>query len=153
VCACLPALMRITAAPAFFANASRSTAFKVPFLSRRSLTSVSAQTNHITYTTTSPQLSGSFLPLLQSRVPPRSPLRSQYQALPVRPQLRYCSYQRNNMCKHFADAVSESATDVSKGRELLPKNVKPLHYHLTLEPNLETFEYKGKVVIESVPSG
>lgn len=42
--------------------------------------------------------------------------------------------------------------DIAKGREVLPKNVKPLHYHLTLEPNLETFEYEGKVVIEYVPS-
>lgn len=39
-------------------------------------------------------------------------------------------------------------TDISKGREVLPKNVKPLHYDLTLEPDLETFEYEGTVVIE-----
>ena len=40
--------------------------------------------------------------------------------------------------------------DIAKGREVLPKNVKPLHYHLTLEPNLETFQYEGKVVIEYI---
>lgn len=51
------------------------------------------------------------------------------------------------MCKHF-DAGSN--LDITKGREVLPKNVKPIHYDLTLEPNLETFEYEGKVVIESV---
>lgn len=49
------------------------------------------------------------------------------------------------MCKHF-DAGSN--LDISKGREVLPNNVKPIHYDLTLEPNLDTFEYEGKVVIE-----
>ncbi|KAK4560957.1 Aminopeptidase 2 mitochondrial [Recurvomyces mirabilis] len=38
--------------------------------------------------------------------------------------------------------------DVSAGREVLPKNVKPLHYDLTLEPNFETFKYHGTVTIE-----
>jgi hypothetical protein len=67
-------------------------------------------------------------------------------------QLRHCSYRRSNMCKHnFTAEVVSSGVDISKGREVLPKNVKPLHYHLTLEPNLETFEYDGEVVIECVP--
>ncbi|OCL08274.1 hypothetical protein AOQ84DRAFT_222052 [Glonium stellatum] len=53
------------------------------------------------------------------------------------------------MCKHhFGTDVTSSSIDVSKGREVLPKNVKPIHYDLTLEPNLETFEYEGKVVID-----
>ncbi|KAK3715670.1 Aminopeptidase 2 mitochondrial [Vermiconidia calcicola] len=38
--------------------------------------------------------------------------------------------------------------DISKGREVLPKNVKPLHYDLTLEPNFETFKYEGEVTID-----
>ena len=42
--------------------------------------------------------------------------------------------------------------DIAKGREVLPKNVKPVHYDLTLEPNLDTFEYEGKVVIEYITS-
>jgi hypothetical protein len=54
------------------------------------------------------------------------------------------------MCRRDADAMGANL-DIAKGREVLPKNVKPLHYHLTLEPNLETFEYEGKVVIEYVP--
>jgi aminopeptidase 2 len=33
-------------------------------------------------------------------------------------------------------------------REVLPTNVKPTSYHLTLEPNLETFEYDGEVAIK-----
>jgi aminopeptidase 2 len=55
------------------------------------------------------------------------------------------------MCKHsLAAEVVSSGVDISQSREVLPKNVKPLHYHLTLEPNLETFEYDGEVVIECV---
>ncbi|SLM36209.1 aminopeptidase [Lasallia pustulata] len=38
--------------------------------------------------------------------------------------------------------------DVSKGREVLPTNVKPLHYDLTLEPDFEKFSYEGTVVID-----
>ncbi|KAL2841267.1 peptidase family M1-domain-containing protein [Aspergillus pseudoustus] len=34
------------------------------------------------------------------------------------------------------------------GREVLPTNVKPVHYDLTLEPNFETFKYDGTVVID-----
>ncbi|KAG9731032.1 hypothetical protein KCU59_g12552, partial [Aureobasidium melanogenum] len=51
------------------------------------------------------------------------------------------------MCRRDADAMGANL-DIAKGREVLPKNVKPLHYHLTLEPNLETFQYEGKVVID-----
>ena len=64
--------------------------------------------------------------------------------------VRYCSYQRTMRKHHFGTDVTSSSIDVSKGREVLPKNVKPIHYDLTLEPNLETFEYEGKVVIEYV---
>ncbi|KAL8924623.1 MAG: hypothetical protein Q9208_003938 [Pyrenodesmia sp. 3 TL-2023] len=38
--------------------------------------------------------------------------------------------------------------DVAKGREVLPANVKPLHYDLTLEPDFAKFTYEGKVVID-----
>lgn len=37
--------------------------------------------------------------------------------------------------------------DISKGREVLPKNLKPTHYDLTLEPDFETFKYEGTVVM------
>ena len=50
------------------------------------------------------------------------------------------------MCKANADA--EGSLDVSHGREVLPTNVKPLHYDLTLEPDFENFSYEGTVVIE-----
>jgi len=51
------------------------------------------------------------------------------------------------MCKREADLESTSM-DIAKGREVLPKNVKPLHYDLTLEPNFETFKYEGTVIID-----
>ncbi|KAG2420883.1 aminopeptidase 2 [Aspergillus terreus] len=34
------------------------------------------------------------------------------------------------------------------GREVLPTNVKPVHYDLTLEPKFESFTYNGTVVID-----
>ncbi|TKA56352.1 hypothetical protein B0A49_12473 [Cryomyces minteri] len=53
------------------------------------------------------------------------------------------------MCRHQFNADVQSANmDISKGREVLPKNVKPIHYDLTLEPDLEKFGYEGTVVIE-----
>ena len=61
-------------------------------------------------------------------------------------QRRPCSYQRS-MCKLTVDATT-SSLDVSMGREVLPKNVKPTHYRLTFEPNLETFEFDGIAEIE-----
>lgn len=36
----------------------------------------------------------------------------------------------------------------TRDREILPANVKPLHYDLTLEPNFEKFTYNGTVTIE-----
>jgi aminopeptidase 2 len=55
------------------------------------------------------------------------------------------------MCKRHQAEMADANMDISKGREVLPKNVKPIHYDLTLEPNFETFEYEGTVVIECVP--
>ncbi|ORY09285.1 peptidase family M1-domain-containing protein [Clohesyomyces aquaticus] len=53
------------------------------------------------------------------------------------------------MCRHQLGAdANDAAMDISKAREVLPTNVKPLHYDLTLEPNFETFTYEGKVVID-----
>lgn len=51
------------------------------------------------------------------------------------------------MCRREAD-TADANMDISKGREVLPKNVKPLHYNLTLEPNFETFKYEGTVEVD-----
>ncbi|PHH59184.1 hypothetical protein CDD81_3652 [Ophiocordyceps australis] len=40
------------------------------------------------------------------------------------------------------------ASASSTGRELLPANVVPKHYHVTLEPDLEKFTFDGTVVID-----
>ena len=55
------------------------------------------------------------------------------------------------MCKAAA-VDAGSAAVASQGREVLPTNVKPTHYDLTLEPDFEKFSYEGTVVIEYVPS-
>ncbi|KAF2832170.1 hypothetical protein CC86DRAFT_400942 [Ophiobolus disseminans] len=51
------------------------------------------------------------------------------------------------MCRHFGAEEHGSAT-IAGAREVLPTNVKPLHYDLTLEPNFEDFTYEGTVVID-----
>lgn len=55
------------------------------------------------------------------------------------------------MCYQHADVVSGSM-DMTNSREILPTNVKPIHYDLTLEPNLEKFTFEGTVIIEYVIS-
>ncbi|KAL8750797.1 MAG: hypothetical protein Q9199_006841 [Rusavskia elegans] len=51
------------------------------------------------------------------------------------------------MCR-AKDDLAAASVDVSKGREVLPANVKPVHYSLTLEPDFEKFTYEGEVVID-----
>lgn len=80
----------------------------------------------------------SFSPPRANRPSRRSPLSQSSK--------RYCSYRR--MCGSRRAGVSGS-TNVPD-REVLPTNVKPTHYDLTLEPNFETFKYDGTVVIEYV---
>ena len=53
------------------------------------------------------------------------------------------------MCKREAD-LGGGQTGINSHREVLPTNVKPIHYDLTLEPDFEKFTYDGKVVIEYV---
>lgn len=62
--------------------------------------------------------------------------------------VRHCSHRRN-MCRHSGADV-HSHVDVTKSREVLPTNVKPIHYDLTLEPDFEKFTYEGEVTIEYV---
>lgn len=53
------------------------------------------------------------------------------------------------MCKlHGERDVSGVGLDVTKGREILPANVIPKHYDLTLEPDFEKSTYEGTVVID-----
>ena len=70
------------------------------------------------------------------------------QIISAKQQARQCSHRRA-MGRGHADMPGGSV-DVDAHREVLPKNVKPLHYDLTLEPNFESFKYEGKVVIEYV---
>ena len=59
---------------------------------------------------------------------------------------RHWSYRR--MCGSRRAEELSGSTNVTHGREVLPTNVKPVHYDLTLEPDFEKFTYDGTVVIE-----
>lgn len=48
---------------------------------------------------------------------------------------------------HFRDDDSVGI-DITKGREVLPTNVKPSHYNVTFEPDLEKHTFAGSVDIE-----
>jgi aminopeptidase 2 len=54
-------------------------------------------------------------------------------------QYRHCSYR--NMCRSMADI--SGSIDITKNREVLPTNVVPRHYDLTLEPDFEKFKFNG----------
>ncbi|KAL1959712.1 hypothetical protein VTO42DRAFT_1298 [Malbranchea cinnamomea] len=61
---------------------------------------------------------------------------------------RYCSYRR--MCRSARLGGEEAGAGgaIPVNREILPANVKPLHYDLTLEPDFDKFTYRGTVVID-----
>jgi aminopeptidase 2 len=44
--------------------------------------------------------------------------------------------------------VEAGGMNVSKGREILPANVIPRHYDLTLEPDFNKLTYEGTVIID-----
>jgi aminopeptidase 2 len=54
------------------------------------------------------------------------------------------------MCRgvHAGAEVEGAGIDVSKGREILPANVIPKHYDLTLEPDFKKHTYDGTVIID-----
>ena len=55
------------------------------------------------------------------------------------------------MCKMHGNGgaeVENSGLDVTMGREILPANVIPRHYDLTLEPDFKKLTYEGTVVID-----
>jgi aminopeptidase 2 len=53
------------------------------------------------------------------------------------------------MCKMHAEReVVSGGMDLTKGREILPANVIPRHYNLTLEPDFKKLTYEGCVIID-----
>jgi aminopeptidase 2 len=53
------------------------------------------------------------------------------------------------MCKlHGERDIDGSGLDVTKGREILPANVIPKHYDLTIEPDFKKLTYEGSVIID-----
>ncbi|EZF25689.1 hypothetical protein H112_02004 [Trichophyton rubrum D6] len=61
---------------------------------------------------------------------------------------RFCSYRRMCHARRGDDGAAGSMPVAAQGREILPDNVKPLHYDLTLEPNFEDFSFQGSVQID-----
>ena len=54
------------------------------------------------------------------------------------------------MCRQHADA---SGSTTVQDREVLPTNVKAIHYDLTMEPDFSKFTFDGHVEIQSVLLG
>jgi aminopeptidase 2 len=52
------------------------------------------------------------------------------------------------MCKMHETGAESGAMDMTKGRQILPANVVPRHYDLTLEPDFENLTYEGTVIID-----
>jgi aminopeptidase 2 len=52
------------------------------------------------------------------------------------------------MCRLHGGGEVAGGVDITQGREILPANVIPRHYDLTVEPNFETLTYEGYVVID-----
>lgn len=57
---------------------------------------------------------------------------------------RHCSHRKAMYREEMVGGLAAA----QGGREILPTNVKPTHYNLTLEPDLEEFTYQGTVKIE-----
>ncbi|PSN60535.1 hypothetical protein BS50DRAFT_579067 [Corynespora cassiicola Philippines] len=117
---------------------SPASTITAPYLARR-ISGHSYGNRYPTKTINSPAV-----PSPQNSTPRRTLLPAR---LTTTTPVRYCSHRRN-MCKHFGVDGPEGSLDVTQAREVLPANVKPLHYDLTLEPNFADFSYDGKVVID-----
>ncbi|KAK2741234.1 Aminopeptidase 2 mitochondrial [Myotisia sp. PD_48] len=61
---------------------------------------------------------------------------------------RYCSYRRMCRARQGENAPAGAMSVPHGGREVLPTNVIPRHYDLTLEPDFEKFTFEGTVVID-----
>ncbi|KAI1768310.1 peptidase family M1-domain-containing protein [Hypoxylon sp. FL1150] len=81
---------------------------------------------------------------------PRSSPFEKTRVTPISTPLRNCSYRRHNMCRLAEDLehTGGASPDPTQGRELLPTNVIPTHYDVTLEPDFEKFTFEGKVLID-----
>ncbi|KAJ8603570.1 hypothetical protein MRB53_042113 [Persea americana] len=58
-------------------------------------------------------------------------------------QIRHCSHRRA-MCRRD----DQMATNIVNAREVLPTNVRPTHYDLVVEPDLDKFTFHGTVSID-----
>jgi aminopeptidase 2 len=49
---------------------------------------------------------------------------------------------------HGEGEAEAGGMDLTKGREILPANIIPRHYDITLEPNFKNLTYEGQVIID-----
>ncbi|KAK6587385.1 hypothetical protein PZA11_000675 [Diplocarpon coronariae] len=79
----------------------------------------------------------------------RQPLTARKQTPFTYTAIRNCSYRNHKMCRSQGERDAPAGgLDVTKGRQILPADVVPKHYTITLEPDFETFKYKGSVSID-----
>lgn len=64
-----------------------------------------------------------------------------FRARPLSPNL-------GNMCRANSTDAEGGSTRQTQSRELLPANVVPTHYHVTLEPQFEELVFSGTVAID-----
>ncbi|KAK1776597.1 peptidase family M1-domain-containing protein [Copromyces sp. CBS 386.78] len=104
------------------------------------------------YTSTSSPGPSRFYSVTSTPASPLTPRQRLSAARSVRPRrnqtpVRYCSYRNHKMCRTHAQADVASGVNI-QGRELLPTNVIPRHYHITLEPDFQKLTFDGTVVID-----
>ena len=46
------------------------------------------------------------------------------------------------------ESGTPTMTATTNDRDILPDNIKPVHYDLTIKPDFKDFTFKGRVVIE-----
>lgn len=137
-----PARTSVSIAPSIGSSVPDPPMFRRTFHSQRPLPSL-----HFRHTQTPRSVfSSNFTSACHPRFPRRHDTSRRIPSPVTLQQQRHCSHRRA-MYRNGSDVASASH-DLSHGREVLPKNVKPLHYDVTFEPNFETFKYEGTVVID-----
>src|SRR5687768_9525793 len=95
------------------------------------------------------QFEGSCYPassLLALNIPPRDtqPRSIRFGKVSISKDVKsrtYCTMRR-------AQAEAAAVTTAKSARDLLPANVIPRHYDVTIEPDLDKFTFEGKVAID-----
>lgn len=68
--------------------------------------------------------------------------------LKLNPINSFRSIARNYIYKRYCSMCNSTSGSMNIQREVLPSNVKPLHYDLTLKPNFKDFTFDGQLKID-----